>query len=415
MEEVAGKKAVLEFDYRKEGIRLFAEQTGAGDSVISVRWCVDQRILDKLKELKEEDPLLLLVVVKMPDDSYHYHCPRDVLRKLVPIGQEMEYIQFQGPGFYKIIATIISGTETTVSVKKYFLQKDSVHSYENSVLGYNTDSLQSHGFLSFVDINCPEIDRREYSCGRIGEGSLRINVSADFFAKEPPEWLKRWANYWFGTKPLDQCQFRGRCILAFTVQPPVMLFWLVGKIVIALVAGLILLLCGAKMVRFSPVLHPLTYHLEEVWLFTREFIFFTRKRPYLAPLAPIFILFVLALTILLNIILNMGMGVPALLAGSVGFNAFCALLVVLVSTALKRQPTTKAPAKPTWMIEEEKKQKKKQEEQARLERIYGNFSGIVCAGGPLKASLDALPKEKRTVHLRYFGLKARLCKPFARY
>ena len=74
--------------------------------------------------------------------------------------------------------------------------------------------------------------------------------------------------------------------------------------------------------------------------------------------------------------------------------------------------------------------KKREEEQARkdkeaendelnqineLQKAYDRLSSaIVCPGTPLKADLNSLPKERRTIHLRFHKLKSKVCKPFKR-
>lgn len=63
--------------------------------------------------------------------------------------------------------------------------------------------------------------------------------------------------------------------------------------------------------------------------------------------------------------------------------------------------------------EAQKKLKVRQAELVKM-RYEAKYGPIVCAGVPLKASVNALPKTHRTYYLRFLGFKAEVCRPFAR-
>jgi len=55
-------------------------------------------------------------------------------------------------------------------------------------------------------------------------------------------------------------------------------------------------------------------------------------------------------------------------------------------------------------------------QKAMLARMYEEYGEVVCPapGVKLEASVDALPKHRRTIKLRFYDLKRKVCKPFAR-
>jgi hypothetical protein len=59
---------------------------------------------------------------------------------------------------------------------------------------------------------------------------LKLRVPAEIFAPRPKSWLSRilwkWVNLWHDQEPVDECAYRRRMMIAFTVQPLVMLvYW----------------------------------------------------------------------------------------------------------------------------------------------------------------------------------------------
>ncbi len=59
-------------------------------------------------------------------------------------------------------------------------------------------------------------------------------------------------------------------------------------------------------------------------------------------------------------------------------------------------------------------QKRRLTEQEKEELKYEEFEPLICDGAELKAKIDDLPPERRTINLKFLDLKAKVCKPFAR-
>lgn len=392
------KKRVVEEEELKEGINLFVQEVRSADAVVPIRWCINKETYQELEEKKIENPHLLLVV-KATDKTIGPI--KEESRKLVPLDQMMEYVQFQYPGWHQISATVVWSTDGDLErLKKFFLDKSSVWTYYNSVLDYDMKNLRS----SF-----------HYYFPRIGEGNIRIYVDKRFFAKKKPGWLSNWVNMWFEWRPIDQCQFRRRCILAFTIQPILVLLWLTVKFCSQLCVALVLLLCLTRRINFSSILHPFQDKFEELWTGGDSF-FFRKDRSFIAPFAPIFLLVNLLALLTVDHRFKMSLTTSDLLLTNLCLIVFCSLLIALfvifsrwissASEALERKKyKLLLPGEQIEGLDREALQRKVYERR---------FSPIICSGEELKSSLSALPKEKRTFHLLYLDVKAKVCKPFAR-
>jgi len=410
------QKSVAEETEKSENlICLFTEETQTTDSVIPIRWCIDKDVFKDLRTRKVEKPHLLLVVVKWGKDQWHR---KEVVRKLVPLEQMMEFIQFKRPGLHKIMTTIVWNTHGNADrLKKTFLTSHRRNSYEMNVLTYEKDRLENPRHIA---LNTDGID---------GGGVIEIKVAEGFFAKEPPKWLSKWVNLPFRWKPVDQCDFRKRCILAFSLQPIIIAIWLIVKELIAISIGLFLLLCGIKGVNFSPARKPFIYDLDEVWDNLGGSIFFNKKYPFLAAFTPIFVLTIfIAPLLIINYYTDFDANTPKTML----FSTMTVVLLFLIITVFwgifwglvisinkiidyvcKREAKSRKRRKSRWEIMEERERAEKLQKKLALQIEYENLSSIVCTGRRLEPSLASLPKRKRTIHLRFLDLKAKVCKPFA--
>lgn len=51
-------------------IKLFVESTNLHSPVAAIRWCVDKKDINKLKELEVKKPFMLFVVARENDGSF---------------------------------------------------------------------------------------------------------------------------------------------------------------------------------------------------------------------------------------------------------------------------------------------------------------------------------------------------------
>jgi len=383
-----------------EAIRLFTERTETADSTMPVRWCLHRDILDYLKTERIKRPYLLLVV-KHQDEK----AEKKTERILVPLDHVLQYIQFKKPGIHRIAATVVWHREgNRLKLQERFLGKDQHGSYELSVLNYS-------GELRY--------DLTDSQIGQHGKGTLEVDVADEFFARERPKWMQGWVNLAFETVPRDECQFRKRCLFAFTVQPLLelitMLVLSVGRVSVAL----FLTLCSIRGVAFRPILHPFRQKTREIWSDIGASPSFLGRRTlwpsFLAP--PIVPLVTGGTMFLLNHYLSLGLNNWLMLGIIAGATLLVPLLVQLIGGILY---LLSMPFGTKAQREEKRRQREREERlQAELERQKRwdkQYSILVCEGVPLEARLDALPRVRRTVYLRLRlqDLKARLCRPFAR-
>ena len=355
-------------------IRLFAENPGQANPNLALRWCVDKKTLDELKEKGVKNPQLLLVIAQ----HFSHHGVTEIERKLVPLGQAMEWLEFNRSGRYTIYSTIVWDPDN-----KWIFEVEEPPPKTGS--RPTQEMFDCDGKFSRTRIERYSLD----------EGSLDVVVAEEFFAKEPPAWLNWWVNLWFGameiSRPTNQCSFRRRAILTFTIQPIPVFVWVLLKSLTRLVAALILVLCGMRGVSFKPVIHPFELCLDNVWYNMGSSVFLKDKHDkwhfaYVAGLV--------------------NRGLQAI---------WRALLPPPSSEELKRRQQTETNRILEKSVKRALKERDKQErEQRKLGAFYKGLQDVACIGVPLKPKLELLPEKRRTIYLRYMDLKAKVCKPYAR-
>ena len=398
-------------------IHLYAGQTTGGEAVIPLRWCICQSLFEKLKAEGAKKPHLFLVGV----DPYEKES-----RKLLPLDQAMEYVTFYRPGGHKLFAKVVWDEDGRLGrLRKALLGVEQSGQYTTNVVRYDLHTQKVTLFESFGEV-CQQ--------GPI-EPLLTVNVAPEFFAKKPPEWLRRWTNWWFETGPRDQCQFRRRCILAFTIQPPIALIWFIGLFLVRLtIASFLFFFLGFRGINFKPVVFLRKYSNEDIWTENDEYVrwgavsFFTtdkvgKERPaFIQILTPFFPVAVFLLQAIFKLCrensdswLEIGVIAISVWLGTVALFATCHFIWKPI--AKKREAVRLAEAADSaaqerkWLAKREREEALKRALEARFARQYQE---MVCPGVPLKASIEALPSSRRTIHLRFHALKQRVCRPFAR-
>jgi len=165
------------------------------------------------ESIAKKEPTHVLVI-DLPDSSLTQ--AKD-LRWLSDMGErkiyelnKIDFIQFHKAGRHHLIFILFH--DLTREQKKDILQKKSLRkNYENNI--YLND-LTTGGVGPNSVWYCEEL----------------VEIPQEFFAPPPPEkGLKKawhqWVNRWFLTKPVDECEFRKRAILASTLQPTA---WILG-------------------------------------------------------------------------------------------------------------------------------------------------------------------------------------------
>ncbi len=373
---------------QESGLHIFIEQSEASklmDATVPLRWCICPDIYQRLKEKAVKKPQLLLVVV----DEF-----RGEERKLIPLENMMDYNMFQRPGKHRIFAAIVWDEEDDVkSLKKCFLSKNG-WDYKCSLLDYEkTQWVYKPSNL-------------------VGAETIDAEVPKQFFAKEPPVWLEKWVNLIFfkNNPPKDQCQFRRRCIYAFTLQPFLLIIVAVVFVVFFLVPRSIVsvalfLLVGLRKINFSACIDT-DRSLDNIWCDVQGSFFTSdskgNSRLYLLPFMPIILLVLFGMVYLPIWIFGLEIGSRKII-----------LIVFLIILAIEFF---------VWIIYSIMKSTgkiitdvRKKNEGKRIESLYENtFAPLVCTGTALAPNIDTLPIERQTIHLRFWNLKRKVCKPFAR-
>ncbi len=363
-----------------EVIHLFTEQLDAADSVIPLRWCVCKEALDELKQAEAKNIYLLIVVTSRSS--------KKEIRKLVPIDKLMAYIQFERPGIHTINAAVVWVNEKIFlnHMKDYFLSQESRGVYRRFVT-------ESSGLLVKEKDLCSSF----YNVHSKGRASLSIDVSKEFFAPEPRLWLKWWGNLWHKYPPVDQCDFRKRLGIAFSLKPFAALIYIPAMFLIRSIVALFMLLCGFRGINFRPIVRVFKYKTLHVTLDTKGSVFSGWKWS----LSPIFILAFGLVLYSLNIFLPESRDlniwrtiIPAIAVISVLLCALSFLLVTLFGPLFGNLETR-------W---------EKRVFESHWRKMYAS---VACPGTSLRASIKALPWHRITLSLLFRATKRRVCKPYA--
>lgn len=378
-------------------LQLVASTEETNSTSIPIRWCVDRETRAKLQEKEALNPHLFLVVAR---ESY------EVARRLVPIDQTMEYIDFKRPGNHRIFAKVVwnSHGNTRILEKRIFGGKVTD--------GDESREFREAGVLDGEDIYLPSHDKYNGKftlCSLDETASIEVNVAKEFFASPPSKFEKFWVNFWFERTASNQCQFRRRRMLAYTIQPLVVLSYLLCKTIVRGVIALFLLLCGFRGVNLRPLIHPWAMDNNDIWWNMRRSVFTATKdgkdRKFIIVMCEMSnavddhgtkIFSAVVLIGLATLAIKFGFHYPltvATLTATVGVFWLASRLITRETRKLESLP------------ENERRQ-------VLLERENARYQDIAC-NGSMVASLSALPKERRTIYLRYRDLKAKLCKQFA--
>ncbi len=386
-------------------MKLIVNSKDAGSPVIPVRWCITQEDLQHLKQEKEKNQYILLAIINNG---------RDVDRQLLPLNQMLTFITFSRPGKTRIAACIVSSPTGIRKLKKLYLSKTWHGGYESNIL---------------------EGDRLAVGYAQTG---ITVQVAREFFAKETAGWEKFWVNLWFETYPRDQCQFRRRRILAYTIQPPLVLLWVIAKTLVRFCAAFLwTFILAQREVGWKAVIHPFRYDNDDVWDHAkRAYNFFAenkngKERQLIVQVCvPVLTIIVFGVLELLNFVFKIYapwyyllVASPFVAPGIVALVEFGFWAVSMIDALLERVwwPRKVKVPKP---IDEKKLAKRRQKEAeqqrkaelaqaTRLQELEKSYAVVAC-DGPVVPRLDALPREKQTIYLRYLDLKAKVCKPFAR-
>ena len=386
-------------------------------------WCLSPEFLHKLAEELVFNPFLLILVVK--DKPY----PREVERKLVPLKQGGVRLEFYGSGSFTLYTAIVKADQKHDSIGQSVARQ----ALEPLVSSCNR--------ILDCDLPCMENIRRIYCYNNQCEGKVQplvenfekytVNIDPSFFAPDPPKWLQWWVNLWFEGKEKNECHLRRRLIPAFTIQPPMVLLWILLRAVCGVVYTFTLALIGWRWISLVPIFRPFALDLKDInanwsecslemaegyWTVGRKSDEEFEKYPTL-------------LRVLFTPFVWVGVGLIAYFlvyrfpeVGIVTAKVFGVIVgaVVLLNVVIffimylkeMRYETTNERGKA-------KRVRKVAEDQVKTERsrekIKREFVELTCgAGGPSDGHLRSLPSRHQTFYTRFEALKGRVCRPYAK-
>lgn len=371
-------------------LQLQVANTDVTNGNLAVAWCVDAEVLKELAEKEIADPQVVIVVA--PTENYHIS---KEYRKVVPLKDLMTYVEFKTAGPNKIWA-YVSRLAYAKSVRNNVLTKENGE--------FCTNILDMDGSTYTTD-QSPSDTELFYAA------PVSVVVPQGVFAKEPAKWEKTWVNYWFRSKPQDQCDFRRRRLLAYTVQPlAILLDVLVVRTAMLLFSTL--WLSRGMSLKFHA--HPLRYSVADTleafqggsWTIptlpeeadhrepdlTASYLL---RKLWKTPLMPV-VMFPLWLIVHFHVII-WAAAVLAVLLSIVGIALlFASGLVMEWGKAFKEWQASRQEVISPWYLEKDE------------------MDAITCNPNmKTRTSVSALPAKHRTIHLRFQDIKARVCRPFS--
>lgn len=174
-----------------------------------IRCCIDSETL-KSADLVST-PLLYVLLSVVPDNQKGAETSVGE-RDIFPLDRLQQFVTIHKPGEHHLTAWLIPAKDEGDLVKyKEFFFDWSNGRYRNELFGYDGNPKESfHSKNGYLPTK---------------PAQLSVVMPAECFAPEPPKWLESWVNLWHSRPPRDQCAFRRRSILAFTIQPFLLTLW----------------------------------------------------------------------------------------------------------------------------------------------------------------------------------------------
>ena len=385
---------------------------------IGVQWCLSKDMIDYFN--KEE--ITHLAIIVRPVNCQNN---RQESRKIVMINEMMTYIDFKHPGENYVIAVPVKKRTTNFdsildrSSKGWANNLFNVISDEEVRRGWNHSRITGDLFFNYTGEQIVP-----YNWDYQTEGMFThevVDMPADVFAPEPSKAEKEWVNFFFRHPAWDQCDFRRRRMLAYSVQPLLFAFVIFARALAATMLTLLLF----KKVNWQPVFHPLMYDTDDVKSetgFNDVRIFgdindSKNKRKGFAYWVTAWFALNPAILLLFGSCAVFGSIVWAwvyvgIFGGAVSIISLIKLKAIIKEWFERRARAAKEKAARArgekLKLKEEKKPKKPVK--VKLPPHYiDDFT--VCTGTGF-VPMEQLPKEKKTVRLRFQNLKNKVCKPY---
>lgn len=451
-------------------LSLFLKQNKNGqvDSVVPIQWCISRETGEMLQAEGTEEPFLLIVIS---------NGEKEMDRRLVPLREEMCYLNFHRPGENVIHATIVwMKDEVFGSPKKIFNERFDDGEFRTQILTdenpretklrqrrseiwdeqsrLDSDSEEAAALRSEEDqVNAELADlhgaetsffgiRNNFNAvSQLGEETqLGVVVPEEMFAKSPPRWMQWLGNFYNWEKAaVDQCHLRKRALITLSTLP----FVLTAKLLFYVVVGgimqlgnLIMLslafLCTARDINYEPFRHPISCRPTDVWDGVKNFYWFDKKVVKQEILnegkenertvevveyeerSPLFFVISPPVVALLSVIgVVLYLIFDAKLFIYAGVGAAFVIGVLFLIGSLFSPLFS--PIKSYFDNRaDERRRKQREATEKRAEMLRHDLELLACDGRTRDVSVSSLPKSRRTVGLRFQETKSKVCRPFAR-
>ncbi|MFH0873816.1 MAG: hypothetical protein V1846_03170 [Candidatus Komeilibacteria bacterium] len=345
---------------------------------LPVQWCFDAAELEALA-FKEKVREIYVLLVTRTKSGYEQ-------RWLVRADELQQFVQFNAGGANDLIGLVfysmLGGKGGAEKMRK--LLNRPFRSFSCQLFNYNDEGY-----------DLAELQRtigRELELKFIALDSVKVIVSDKNFAPIRPTWWKHWISRWFGSEPANECEERGRLLVAIFIQPVVI--FLLKPLLALIYAVWRLLLLNKQGIDWRPVINPLNYNPDDVRSSDYD-DYPARGNVFLVPITPLIwlALFMIVVIVADTIGLPTGNWWLYLLITPL---IFYSVLLLIVGIA--------------WLLNLRWERK-----EARAEAAPPSFLDeklLLCsrtAGDTV--SFLPLPTEKRTWRVRFQETKARVCRP----
>ena len=374
-------------------LKLFVNETEVQSAAVPISWCLDPDTLMNIKKRSVDtcsQPFLIIIIA--PKQGYNQS---KEIRQVVPLESMMDYLSFRVPGENNVFAFVSWHT----SIKRA----------REALFERSTSWLSCSGFFSseFLDTEGQEFNSNFMPAGyEQTSASITIDVPRDCFAKEPPAWEKAWVNWMHSHEAADQCVYRKRRLLAYFPLLQPLLF--VGIMAFRILATLVLLGLTVRGINFRPLYRPLSFDTSDIRGDLKRPLFVPEMRKEwlegliafgLIPFMPLVVLVATGITTCFCD----GLCWWETILYGIGYTYIVMLIVIAVVAIVGGI---------VWLKDELPGHVRKKLKP--IEEDDDKWLDLACCSQTVAPTRVAdLPARRRTIRLRFLGLKAKVCQPFA--
>jgi len=209
---------------------------------VPIRWCITKEYVESLEEQGIIDPHVLIASYAPRTKGEDKNFTKEMDRRMVPLTELMTYLRFTRAGKAKVYGIILDGSEGRKELHNKYMKVG----WEGRPEIVDTYDDVLHNDMDFCVTTTSEI----------------VEIPANVFGKEPSPWMKWYVNLWHekNGKVVDECHYRQRFLLAFTLKWIPVIIWSVGRILTRVAVAGGFAICGwHKEVKFFRSFRPFKY------------------------------------------------------------------------------------------------------------------------------------------------------------